>query len=92
MTCSLFFFEPKAVEAISATSASDIHCPVVSSKIALVYLMELADSSGYCNRNFSISSIGFMNSKLLRGRSLSSAATRSRSSRLVDEMETALAS
>lgn len=31
-----------------------------------------ADSSGHCNRRFSISSIGFLNSSLLRGRSLSS--------------------
>ena len=37
-------------------------------------------SSGYCNRSFSIASIGFSNASRLRGRSLSSAATQSRSS------------
>jgi hypothetical protein len=39
-----------------------------------------ADSSGYCNRSFSIASIGFSKANRFRGRSLSSAATRSRSS------------
>ena len=37
-------------------------------------------SSGYCNRSFSIATIGFSNASRLRGRSLSSAATQSRSS------------
>ena len=37
-------------------------------------------SSGYCNRSFSIASIGFPNASRLRGRLLSSAATQSRSS------------
>jgi hypothetical protein len=38
-----------------------------------------AVSSGHCNRSSSINSIGFLNSSLLRGRSLSSWATQSRS-------------
>jgi hypothetical protein len=41
-----------------------------------------ADSGGHCNRSPSISSIGFLNSSLLRGRSLSSWATQSRSAAL----------
>jgi hypothetical protein len=42
----------------------------------------MAASGGHCNRRFSISSIGFLNSSLLRGRSLSSWATPSRFSAL----------
>lgn len=38
-----------------------------------------ADSGGHCNSRVSISSIGFLNSSRLRGLSLSSAATQSRS-------------
>ena len=43
---------------------------------------EMADSGGHCNRRSPISSIGFMNASRLRGRSLSSWATQSRSSLL----------
>ncbi|MET1087610.1 MAG: helix-turn-helix domain-containing protein [Arthrobacter sp.] len=47
----------------------------------LVPVSGSAVSGGHCNRSPSINSIGFLNSSLLRGRSLSSWATQSRSSR-----------
>ena len=46
MICSFVFFDPNAVKAISATSASEIHHPVVSSKMALVYLIGVQAVSG----------------------------------------------
>src|ERR1700758_4106300 len=51
----------------------------IAAVVARASHMPLADSGGYRNSSGPISSIGFAKPKRLRGRSLSSAATQSRS-------------